>query len=177
MGFESIFFIYMVLKFFKEYTPEGGGDRQKPIREWSMIITNYVTSDFCFDFVPIIPLQIMDFKRHRERLFYLIKVIRFVKGFKVFNVQKLMKMIKSHLNLALEKRCLWDEDFANNRDKSNNNVESILFISYGLKTLQLTVVILNISYILGMLWIIMCQAVEDFVHDTDFRMESEEDLE
>jgi hypothetical protein len=51
-----------------------------------------------------------------------------------------------------------------------------LFISYGLKTLQLTVVILNISYILGMLWIIMCQAVEDFVHDTDFRLESDKAL-
>jgi hypothetical protein len=55
MVFESIFFTYMVLKFFKEYAPKGGGDRQKPIREWGRIISNYVTSDFLFDFVPLIP--------------------------------------------------------------------------------------------------------------------------
>jgi len=36
--FESVFFIYMCLNFFKEYTPEGGGDLQEPIREWSKII-------------------------------------------------------------------------------------------------------------------------------------------
>jgi hypothetical protein len=88
----------------------------------------------------------------------------------------MMKMIKEHLNLALEKKCLEDEEFANNREESKNNVETILFISYGLKTLQLTVVILNISYVLGMLWIIMCQYIEDFVLDTDFRS-TEADLE
>jgi len=35
---------------------------------------------------------------------------------------------------------------------------------------QLTIVILNISFIVGMFWIILCQAVEDFIHDTDFRL-------
>lgn len=30
--FESVFAIHMIVQFFKEFTPEGGGDRQKPVR-------------------------------------------------------------------------------------------------------------------------------------------------
>jgi len=30
--FESVFALHMFLQFFKEYTPEGGGDRSKPVR-------------------------------------------------------------------------------------------------------------------------------------------------
>jgi hypothetical protein len=175
--FEGLFFIHLVLNFFKEYTPEGGGDRQKPIREFNRIIRNYITTGFAFDFITLIPMQFLHFKRHRERLFYLIKVLRFYKGFKVFNVAKLMKIIKDSFDGYLEKRCLEDPKFANDREGSNNNIETILFISYGLKTLQLTIVILNISYILGMIWIIMCQAVEDFYYDTNYRLEGTEENE
>lgn len=80
-----------------------------------------------------------------------------------------MVNIKKSFDGYLIERCKVDDEFANNRIESKNNIETILFISYGLKTLQLTVVILNISFILGMLWIIMCQGVEDFIHNVDFR--------
>ena len=80
-----------------------------------------------------------------------------------------MEQIKKYFDDYLIERCKVDEEFANNRDESKNNIETILFISYALKTIQLTVVILNISQILGMFWIILCQAVEDFYYNTDFR--------
>jgi hypothetical protein len=35
---ESIFLLHIVIQFFKEFTPEGGGDRSKPVREWTLII-------------------------------------------------------------------------------------------------------------------------------------------
>ena len=146
----------MVLKFFKEYKPVGFGRTDPNVREWQRIIQNYMLTDFLFDFIPIIPLQVIELIRHRERLFYLIKVVRFYKGFKVLKVSALMQQIKKYFDDYLIERCKVDEEFANNRDESKNNIETILFISYALKTIQLTVVILNISYILGMFWIILC---------------------
>ena len=53
--------------------------------------------------------------------------------------------------------------------ENKNNVESLMFISYALKTFQLTIVILNISYILGMIWYIILEFVQDFVYDIDYR--------
>lgn len=92
-------------------------------------------TDFLFDFIPIIPLQGIELIRHRERLFYLIKVVRFYKGFKVLKVSALMEQIKKYFDDYLIERCKVDEEFANNRDESKNNIETILFISYALKTI------------------------------------------
>jgi len=43
----------------------------------------------------------LEFKRHRERLFYLIKVVRLKKGFQVFNTKKLMDIIKGYFDRYL----------------------------------------------------------------------------
>ena len=84
----------MVLKFFKEFKPVGNGSTDPNVRSWQRIIQNYMLTDFLFDFIPIIPLQVIELTRHRERLFYLIKVVRFYKGFKVLKVSALMQQIK-----------------------------------------------------------------------------------
>jgi hypothetical protein len=49
-------------------------------------VKNYVTSWFFYDLITLIPLQYMKLKNNRERLFYLIKVTRVFKGYKLFNV-------------------------------------------------------------------------------------------
>ena len=48
-------------------------------------------------------------------------------------------------------------------------MEKLLFISYALKTLQQTIIIANISYIMGMLWYILIELIQDFVYDVDYR--------
>ena len=80
-----------------------------------------------------------------------------------------MKKIKEQFTKWLQINIDNDPEFANCRDESLNNIEEVLFISYGLKTIYLTIVILNISYVLGMIWIIVCEFIEDFYLDTDFR--------
>lgn len=44
----------------------------------------------------------------------------------------------------------------------------ILITSYCLKTIELTIVLLHFSYILGLLWVISCEVVEDFYYDTNY---------
>ena len=91
---EGIFLIYIILQFFKSYSPEGGGDLVKPVRYWTDIIFHYLRNDFLMDFIPIIPFQFLTLKRNRERLFFLLKVLRIFKGTKMLSQRKLMRVIK-----------------------------------------------------------------------------------
>jgi hypothetical protein len=59
-------------------------------------VKNYVTSWFLYDLITLIPLQYMKLKNNRERLFYLIKVTRVFKGYKLFNVSQIMSNYKEY---------------------------------------------------------------------------------
>jgi hypothetical protein len=43
----------------------------------------------------------------------------------------------------------------------------MLLISYSLKIVKLGIIILNIAYILGTFWIVICQFEEDFYFDKE----------
>lgn len=47
-------------------------------------------------------------------------------------------------------------DLAENQDIDNNNIELLMKIQYGLKTLKLAITIFNISYFMGIIWLIFC---------------------
>ena len=49
-----------------------------------------------------------------------------------------------------------------------NNVESLLMISYTLKILKLGIVIGNISYLTGVGWLVLCEGIRDFLLDIDY---------
>jgi hypothetical protein len=120
------------------------------------------------DLIPILPLQFLRLKNNRERLFFLLKVIRIFKGTKMLSQRKLMRVIKERQLQYITKRCEWDDEFANDIFNQRNQMEAILFTSYGLKTLELTIVLMHFSYMLGMFWLIMCEVVEDFYHGVNY---------
>jgi hypothetical protein len=66
--------------------------------------------------------------------------------------------------MRLERNIDQDSDFAHNKLENKNPGTSLLFIGYGLKTLQLTIVIVNMSYITGMLFYIICESIQDFIY-------------
>ena len=77
----------------------------------------------------------------------------------------------------MEKRIEYDDHFANNMLEAKNPVESIMFSGYLLRTLQLTIIIVNISYILGMLFFILCAAIQDFHYDVLYHEMTEEEIQ
>lgn len=55
----------------------------------------YLKGDFFMDILPIIPFDLLipqNYKIHR--LLYLIKIIRFKRGVKLFNPNKIMNLVK-----------------------------------------------------------------------------------
>lgn len=62
-AFESLFLFDMVLQFFVEFVPEG---QTRPIRNLERIAMNYFRNDFLLDFIAILPLELLEFKNHRQ---------------------------------------------------------------------------------------------------------------
>lgn len=74
-----------------------------------------------------------------------------------------MKEVKQISYKRLERMIEHKPDLAENQDIDNNNIELLMKIQYGLKTLKLAITIFNISYFMGVIWLIFC----DFTANAD----------
>jgi hypothetical protein len=138
------------------------------------IANNYFSNSFLLDFVCLLPLEYVHMKRERQLLFFLIKMLRIPKGLSLFDVHVMMKYVKSVYQKRVQYIIDNDNQLANDCDVDNTGIGEILAISYTLKTLKLIIVILNISYICGIMFLVVCEAVDDFVYDLDFGMPYED---
>ena len=81
--FEAFFVVQFLLQFIREYKEDGF----PPERDIAKIAIHYMTKgSFAVDLVCLLPLGILKMKRNREFLFFIIKMLRLVKGFELFNV-------------------------------------------------------------------------------------------
>ena len=83
----------MLLNFFKAYKPNDHGDVAE-IRDLRLISYRYLSTDFKYDIIPLLPLQFIHLKNHRERLFYLLKVVRLKYGSNIINHRSTVKLVK-----------------------------------------------------------------------------------
>lgn len=88
----------MIIQGLVEFTPPG---EKLPITDPARTITRYITTDFVYDFIPLIPLQIVPLDRNRQYIFYLLKMIRLKKGFKILEVPAMMEKIKKYYQDSL----------------------------------------------------------------------------
>jgi hypothetical protein len=61
-----------------------------------------------------------------------------------------------------------DPDLANDIDIDTNGIGQILAIKFMLKTIKLIIVILNISYLTGVGFLVLCEGIDDFLQNRDF---------
>ena len=88
---EILFFVNMVANCFKEYIPQF---QIKPVKKFKPIFANYLANEFFNDLIPLIPFQILTFKHKRERLFYLIKIIRINSFLKYYSKDSIRNYFK-----------------------------------------------------------------------------------
>jgi hypothetical protein len=62
--------------------------------------------------------------------------------------------------------CENDIELAENKNLDSGRIKTILVVSYLMKTFKLAMIIFNISYIVGMIWLILCEAHKDYYHGT-----------
>ena len=82
-----------MLRFITDYTPAG---ENQPERDFTKIYTRYLKSEFFLDFVAWFPINFIYGASRNEhyRFLYYIKIIRMIKGLKVFSVSHFMNKIK-----------------------------------------------------------------------------------
>lgn len=125
------------------------------------IASHYLYSTFYKDFLPIIPFQLTPLANRRGTLFYLIKLLRLAKGFKLLDVVYLMKKIKAIYKQRGRNLIRNEPDKANDTVHDHNKVLQQMAIGYVLKIAKNVIIIANFSYLLGMFWYIMCVLIED----------------
>lgn len=84
-------------------------------------------------------------------------MIRIEKGFDIFDVGSIMETIKDYYKERSLDRIEYDIEFAEDTINDNNNIEFFIQVGYALKTLKLAILILTTSYIVGVVWYIICQ--------------------
>ena len=80
---------------------------------------------------------------------------------KVFDVGAVLYRIKHIVKVRIEKRIKNDILLAEDTLNDHNKIEGLMFLSFGLKTLKLVIMIANISYFLGMFWMVFCRFFEE----------------
>lgn len=165
--FEGVFLLDMILNCFKQYVPQYSN---QPVKDVPSIMMNYLNGELKYDIIPLIPFQYLTLYRKRERLFFMIKIIRMKESFQYFNNRTVMKHIKAwQLNyLSKLPQTKDEEEEVKLRTKNITHNQQMLFFQFGLQTFELICIILFMSYHFGMLWIILCEGVEDFINDTDY---------
>ena len=81
--FESIFLVRIFLSFFVDYKVEGS---TQAVSDLPTIASNYLNTDFLWDFILVLPLQFIPMYRRRQYLFYLLKIFRIPQGLELYNV-------------------------------------------------------------------------------------------
>mmetsp|Transcript_8274 Transcript_8274/g.12665 ORF Transcript_8274/g.12665 Transcript_8274/m.12665 type:complete len:275 (-) Transcript_8274:174-998(-) len=162
VAYESIFTISIVLNFFVEYQPDGSSF---PVRDLFLVAKKYFRGTFIWDLVPLLPLQMLDLNGY-ERLFFIIKIMRLVIGFRIFSVPKIMALIKGFYKQRMEQLIETNPQIAEDTIMDQNNISLLIKINNAMKIMLLVMIILNTSYFLGFFWYIVSdlnvKAVEYF---------------
>ena len=95
------------------------------------------------------------------KIFNILKISRLYLSLKHFNVGHIMKGIKAWMKKRVLRKIQNDSSLANNTLINQNKIELITTIGYALKTFKLVLVIGNVSYFLGVFWMIFYQISED----------------
>jgi len=77
---EIIFAVDLIANFFKvNHNVHKEHDEKK--FTFNETYSNYLNGEFKWDIIPLIPLQLLDLYRNRQRIFYVIKMIRIRKTY------------------------------------------------------------------------------------------------
>jgi len=104
-----VFLITMIISFLTEYVPDG---ETQPVRDLAKIAKNYMSRDFTFDIITLLPLPWIFMTFHMSHFLYIIKVFRTVKGIKVFDVTAALSWIKEIVHQRNEEKIKKDPRIA-----------------------------------------------------------------
>jgi len=163
-GFESLFLMMMLCNFVTDFTRDGEHVAVSDIEEISV---HYLQGDFLYDIIPLIPFNFFldnsQFKFYR--LFFCIKVLRVKTGFDSFNIGKIYTDVRDYYKYRIENRIKNHPEIATDMINNHTDIDTQMIIGYLLKSLKLVIIIFNLSFFLGMFWLIYCEVTQYAFYD------------
>ena len=86
----------------------------------------------------------------------MIKIIRLVKGIEIYDVKMMMDWLKEKNSQRVMTQIEKDPTLLQNLDLDQNNIDFLFNVRYGLKISKLFLMIINVAYFTGVIWIIFC---------------------
>ena len=83
---------------------------------------NYINGVFVWDFIPILPLYVVELDRNRQYLFNIIKMIRIQRGFDLFDVRRINTFVKGRFEKQIQNIIENDPALAEDKDQDNNKI-------------------------------------------------------
>jgi len=83
---------------------------------------NYINGVFVWDFIPILPLYVVELNRNRQYLFNIIKMIRIQRGFDLFDVRRINTFVKGRFEKQIQNIIENDPALAEDKDQDNNKI-------------------------------------------------------
>lgn len=74
----------------------------------------------------------------------------------------MMNFVKRYHAKDIMKKIDKNPSLATNLYIDSNKIEELLVLSYILKIFKLVIIIMNLSYLVGVFWLVLCEAVYDF---------------
>jgi hypothetical protein len=163
-AFESLFLIMMLCNFVTDFTRDG---EHVAVTDLEEIGVRYIQSDFLYDLVPLLPFSFfLDNSQYKfYRLFFCIKVLRVKTGFDSFNIGKMYTDVRDYYKDRIEIRIKNHPEIATDMINNHTDIYTQMIIGYLLKSLKLVIIIFNLSFFLGMFWLIYCEVTQYAFYD------------
>lgn len=102
MFFIEILFLLDFFLSFSKTMPDPRSSAFPPITDYEQILNHYIKTNMLEHLIPLVPLQIIPMERSRQKVLYIVKLIRINRGLKNLKIMNLMKYVKQAHQERLE---------------------------------------------------------------------------
>ena len=145
LSIEGLFLLDFFFCFCQQYKDE---ETQSIVTDIKAIAIHYFKGSCIFDLIAIIPFD-MFVPSETPRLFRVLKLLRVPRLFALLNVERIKAQVSSYFNKRLQKAVEEGDETA-----SYPILKSLLIVQF-YKVIRLALVILIISYFIGIVWYIL----------------------
>jgi hypothetical protein len=96
------------------------------------------------------------------------KYVRIYHGFKLLNVNYILQIFKKKQKENFQRFVIENPIKAMDDLVDKNGIEGMLLIKYILKIMKFSFIIVHISFTVGMMWMIVCKFIEEFIHNVSY---------
>ena len=158
--YQLFFIVDMLANFVTEHHYPGSIVSERGVLR---LIQLYLRGRFLSDLLALLPFSSMLSTWIAEpyiRLFGLIKLIRIRTAFELMDPKANMKQIKEYFQSRMQKLIESNHELSICQTVDNNQISKLISISYAIRTTQLLILILSLSYFFGILWYIFGDIIQ-----------------